>query len=46
MRIKIPNNFAVAEEVSDRCVVTSAATTTWWNVDIVDVQLLAIGHRV
>ena len=23
---------------------TSATTTTWWNVDVVDVQLLAIGH--
>ena len=47
MRINIPNNkrhFLVAEEVRDRCVVTSAATNTWWNVDVVDMQLLAIGH--
>ena len=47
MRINIPNNkrhFVVAEEVRDRCVVTSAATVTWRNVDVVDVQLLAIGH--
>ena len=29
----------------DRCAVTSAATATWRNVDVVDVQLLAIGHR-
>ena len=44
MRINIPDNkrhFVVAEEVSDRCVVTSAATATWQNVDV---QLLAIGH--
>ena len=48
MRIYIPNNkrhFVVAEEVSDRCVVSSAATATWRNVDVVDVQLLAIEHR-
>ena len=48
MRINIPNNkrhFVVAEEVRDRCVVTSVATAMWRNVDIVDVQLLAIGHR-
>ena len=47
MRITVPNNkrlFVVAEEVRDRCVVTSAATATWRNVDVVDVQLLAIGH--
>ena len=46
MRIYILNNkrhFVVAEEVRDRYVVTSAATATWWNVDV-DVQLLAIGH--
>ena len=44
MRINISNNkrhFVVAEEVRDRCVVTSAATGTWQNVDV---QLLAIGH--
>ena len=29
----------------DRCVVTSTATATWRNVDDVDVQFLAIGHR-
>ena len=48
MRINISNNkqhFVVVEEVRDRCVVTSAATATWRNVDVVDVQLLAIGHR-
>ena len=48
MRFNIPNNkrhFDVAEEVRDRCVETSAATATWRNVDVVDVQLLAIGHR-
>ena len=47
MRINIPNNkrhLVVAEEVHDRCVVTSAATAMWRNVDAVDVQLLAIGH--
>ena len=47
MRINIPNNkrhFVVAEEVRDRYVVTSAETATWRNVDVVDVQLLAIGH--
>ena len=45
MHINIPNNkrhFAVAGEVHDRCVVTSAATATWWNVDVL---LLAFGHR-
>ena len=48
MHINIHNNeryFVVAEEVRDRCVVTSAATATWRNVDVVDVQFLAIGHR-
>ena len=48
MRINIPNNkrhFVVAQEVRDRCAMTSAATATWRNVDVVDVQLLAIGHR-
>ena len=47
MRINIPNNkqhFVVAEKVRDRCIVTSAATATWRNVDVVDAQLLAIGH--
>ena len=47
MRINIPkisDIFVVAEEVRDRCVVTSAATVTWRNVDVVDVQLLVIGH--
>ena len=47
MCINIPNNkrhFAVAEEVCGRCVVTSAATATWCNVDVVGVQLLAIWH--
>ena len=47
MRINIPNDkrhFVVAEEVRDRCVVTSAATATWRKVDVVDDQLLAIGH--
>ena len=47
MRINAPNNkrhFVVAEEVRDRCFVTSAATATWRNVDVVDVPLLAIGH--
>ena len=47
MRINIPNNkrhFVVAEEVRDRCVVTSAATATWRNVDVVAVQSLANGH--
>ena len=46
MRIKIPNNkrdYVLAEEVSDRCVVTSAAT--WRNVDVVNVQFVSIGHR-
>ena len=48
MRINIPNNkrhLVVAEEVRDQCVVTSAATATWRNVFVVDVQMLAIGHR-
>ena len=47
MRINIPSNkrhFAAAE-MRDRCVVTSAASATWRNVDVVDVQLLAIGNR-
>ena len=47
MHINIPNNkrnFVVAEEVRDRCVVTSAATASWRNVDVVDVQLLVIGR--
>ena len=47
MHINIPNNrqhFIVAEEVHDRCIVTSAGTATWRYVDVVDVQLLAIGH--
>ena len=29
----------------DRCVKTSAATATWRNVDVVDVQLLTIMHQ-
>ena len=37
--------FLVAEEVLDRCVVTSAASAKWRKVDVVDVHLLAIGHR-
>ena len=48
MRINIHYNkrhFVVAEEVHNRCVVTSTATATWQNVDTVDVQLLAIGHH-
>ena len=48
MCINIPNNkrhFVVAEEVRDRRAVTSAATATWRDVDVVDVQLLAIGQR-
>ena len=48
MRINIPNkkrHFVVAEEVRDRCVVTTAATVTWQNVDVEDVQLLATGYR-
>ena len=48
MRIKIPNNkqhFVVAEEVHDRCVATSSATATWRNADVVDMQMLVIGHR-
>ena len=47
MCINIPNNkrhLVVAEDLHNRCVVTSAAAATWWNVDVVDVQLLAIGH--
>ena len=47
MRINIPNNkrhFVVAEEVCDRCVASSVAAT-WRNLDVVDVQLLAIVHR-
>ena len=47
MRINISNNkryFVVEEEMRDRCVVTSAATAAWQNVDVVDAQLLAIGH--
>ena len=47
MRINIANSkrhFVVAEELHNRRVVTSAATATWWNVDVVDVQLLVIGH--
>ena len=34
----------MVEEVRDRCFVTSAATAAWRNVDVVDVQLLAIEH--
>ena len=48
MCINISNNkqrLVVAVEVRDRCVVTSAAAATWRNVDVVEVQLLAIGHR-
>ena len=48
MRINISNNkrdFVVAEEKCDRCVVTSAANAAWRNVNVEDVQLLAIGHR-
>ena len=48
MRVNILNNkrhFVVAEVMRDRCVVTSAETATWRNVDVVDVQLSAIGHR-
>ena len=48
MRINIPNNmrhFFVAEEARDRCVVTSASTATWRDVEFVDVQLLTIGVR-
>ena len=47
MRINIPNNkrhFVVPEEVRDRCDMTSAATATWRNADVVDEQLLVIGH--
>ena len=46
MCINIPDNkryFVVAEEVGDGCVVISAATAIWRNVDVVDMQLLAIG---
>ena len=46
MRINIPNNkrhFVVAEEVREQCVVISAATATWRNVE--DMQLLVIEHR-
>ena len=32
-------------EVLDRCVVTSAATATWRNVDVVDVELLTSMHH-
>ena len=48
MRINIPNNkrhSVVAEEERDRCVVTSAGTAVWRNVDVVDMLLLSIGHR-
>ena len=48
MRINISNNnrrIIVPEEVRDRCVVISDATATWQNVDVLDVQWLAIGHR-
>ena len=48
MRINIPNNrrhLVVAEEVRDGCVAISAAATTWRNVDVADMQLLAIWHR-
>ena len=48
MSINIPNNkrqYVVAEEVRHRRVVTSAANAMWRNVDVVDVQLLAIGYR-
>ena len=48
IRIDIPDNkrhFIIAEEVCDRCIVISAASATWLNVDVVDMQLLAIGHR-
>ena len=47
MRIDIPNNkrhFVVTEKVRGQSVVTSAATATWRNVNVVDVQLLATGH--
>ena len=47
MCINIPNNkrqLVVVEEVGDRCVVTSTTTAMWRSVDVVDVQLLAIGH--
>ena len=46
MRFNISNNkryLVVAEEVRGRSVVTSAATSTLRNVDVVNVQLLAIG---
>ena len=48
MRINIHNrerHFVVAENVSDRCAVTSAAAVTWRNVDVVDLQLLVIVKR-
>ena len=48
MRINIPTNkrhLIVAEEVRVRYVVTSAAPAARRNVDVVDVQLLAIWHR-
>ena len=48
MHITLTNNkrhFIVSEEVRDRCLVTSAADAMWRNVDVVDVQLLAIGYR-
>ena len=48
MCINISNrmqHFAAAEEVHVQCAVTKAATATWRNVDIVDVQLLAIWHQ-
>ena len=48
MRINIAYNmrhFVVAEEVRDRCGVTNAAIATWRYVDVVYVQLVAIGRR-
>ena len=48
MRISFSNNrrhFVVAEEVRNRCVVFSAAAVSLRNLDVVDVQLLAFGHR-
>ena len=48
MHINITNNkrhFVIADEVPNRWIVTSTATATWQNVDIVDIQLMAIGHR-
>ena len=44
MGINIPNNkrhSVLADQVRDRCVVTSAATVTWRNVYVADEQLLA-----